>query len=158
MIRGPAVAFLTGTVAKRYNRLVSLRGLAALSSESRQPRPFRIVLRWQLIATGVLALLASIPWGADGAVSAALGGGINVVAGWAYAWRVSRRNALTAGDTLVVLFVAWAWKIVLIVVLAGIVLTQYRQVVHAAFFLAFAITVGVFSAAIAVSDTEKTTS
>jgi hypothetical protein len=31
-------------------------------------------------------------------------------------------------------------------------LTQYRDVVHAAFFLAFVITVGVFAAAIAVSD------
>ena len=115
------------------------------------------MLRWQLIATGVLALLASIPWGLDGAISAALGGGVNVVAGWAYAWRVSRKAARTAGDTLVVLFTAWAWKILLIVVLMGIVLTQYRGVVHAAFFLAFAITVAVFAAAIAVSDTEKTT-
>ena len=37
---------------------------------------------------------------------------------------------------------------------ARTVLTQYRDVVHAAFFLAFTITVGVFSAAIAVSDTK----
>ena len=132
-------------------------GSSALKYNSRQPRPFRIVLLWQLIATVGLALLASIPWGADGAVSAALGGGINVIAGWAYAWRVSRKDALSAGDTLVVLFGAWAWKIVLIVVPMGIVLTQYRGIVHAAFFLAFAITVGVFSAAIAVSDTEQTT-
>ncbi len=128
-----------------------------MSFESRQPRPFRIVLLWQVIVTGVLALLASIPWGLDGAISAALGGGINVIAGWAYAWRVSRKAARTAGDTLVILFTAWAWKLMLIVVLMGIVLTQYRGIVHAAFFLAFAITVGVFSAAIAVSDTEKTT-
>lgn len=128
-----------------------------MSSESRQPRPFRIVLRWQLIATAGLALLASIPWGLDGAISAALGGGVNVIAGWAYAWRVSRKAARTAGDTLVILFTAWAWKLAVIVVLVGMVLTQYRAIVHAAFFLAFAITVGVFSAAIAVSDTEKTT-
>ena len=126
-------------------------------SESRQPRPFRIVLLWQLIATGVLALLAAIPWGPDGAVSAALGGGVNVLAGWAYGWRVARGAARTAGDTLRTLFVAWAWKFFTIVALMGLVLTQYRGLVHAAFFLAFVVTVGVFSAAIAVSDTVKTT-
>jgi hypothetical protein len=65
-----------------------------------QPRPFRIVLRWQLIATAALTLLAALPWGFDGAVSAALGGGINVVAGWVYGWRVAQVNTHSAGDTV----------------------------------------------------------
>ena len=47
-------------------------------------RPIRIVLRWQLIATAVLVLAAMLLWGRDGALSAALGGGVNVAAGWAY--------------------------------------------------------------------------
>ena len=122
----------------------------------RQPRPFRIVLAWQLIAIGVLTLVAALLWGLHGAVSAALGGGINVAAGWVYGWRVAQA-APTASDTLRTLFRAWAFKLVLVVGLMWVVLTQYREVVHAAFFLAFAITVGVFSAAIAVSDTGQTT-
>ena len=113
-----------------------------------------MVLRWQLIATAALTLLAAIPWGFDGAVSAALGGGINVVAGWVYGWRVAQVNTHSAGETLRTLFRAWAYKLVVIVGLLGVVLTQYRGVVHAAFFLAFVITVGVFSAAIAVADAE----
>jgi F0F1-type ATP synthase assembly protein I len=121
----------------------------------RQPRPFRIVLRWQLIAIAVLTSFAALLWGLDGAISAALGGGINVIAGWTYGWRVAQA-APTAGETLRVLFRAWAYKLVLIVGLTWGVLTQYREVVHAAFFLAFAITVGVFAAAIAVRDTDTT--
>ena len=116
-----------------------------------------MVLRWQLIATAVLTLLAALPWGFDGAVSAALGGGINVVAGWVYGWRVAQVKSHSASDTLRTLFRAWAYKLVLIVGLMGVVLAQYRDVVHAAFFLAFVITLGVFSAAIAVRDTEQTT-
>ena len=68
--------------------------------------------------------------------------------------RSGRGAGRTAGETLRTLFRAWAVKVVLIVGLMWVVLTQYRDVVHAAFFLAFTITVGVFSAAIAVSDTK----
>lgn len=123
----------------------------------RQPRPFRIVLRWQLIATVVLTLVAMALWGPEGAISAALGAGINVLAGWVYGWRVAQPAPRTAGDTIATLFRAWAYKVVVIVGCMWVVLTQYRDVVHAAFFLAFVITVGVFSAAIAVGDTEQTT-
>jgi ATP synthase protein I len=116
--------------------------------------PFRTVLRWQVIATAALTLVAALLWGLHGAISAALGGGINVVAGWVYGWRVAQAGPHTAGETLQTLFRAWAIKVVLIVGSMGLVLTQYREVVHAAFFMAFVITVGVFSAAIAVRDTE----
>jgi ATP synthase protein I len=117
-------------------------------------RPIRVVLGWQVIATAALAAVAAIPWGIDGAISAALGGLVNIVAGAAYGWRASHGAGRSAGETLRTLFRAWAIKVVLIVGLMWVVLTQYRDVVHAAFFLAFAITVGVFSAAIAVGDTE----
>jgi ATP synthase protein I len=123
-------------------------------SFNRQPRPFRTVLRWQVIAVGVLTSAAALLWGSHGAISAALGGGINVVAGWVYGWRVAQADAQSVGDTLRTLFRAWAYKLVLIVGLMWMVLTQYREVVHAAFFLAFVITVGVFSAAVAVTDTK----
>lgn len=119
-----------------------------------QLRPIRIVLRWQLIATAVLTLVATLLWGGDGALSAALGGAVNIVAGWAYGWRVSQGAARTAGEALRTLFRAWGIKIALIVVLLATVLTIYRDIVHAAFFAAFVVTVAVFAAAIAVRDTE----
>jgi len=114
--------------------------------------PFRVVLRWQLIATVILVAFAALPWGVDGAVSAALGGAVNIVAGWAYGWRVAQGRKATAGDVLQTMFRAWGVKVLVIVLLIWLVLANYRDVVHAAFFLAFTVTVAVFAAAIAVSD------
>ena len=116
-------------------------------------RPFRIVLRWQLIATAVLTLVSAIPWGGDGAISAALGGAVNIVAGAVYGWRVTRGEARTAGEALSTMFRAWGIKVLLIVVGLMLILSLYRDIVHAAFFAAFVVTVAVFAAAVAVSDT-----
>jgi ATP synthase protein I len=115
-------------------------------------RPIRIVLRWQLIATAVLTLAAMLLWGRDGALSAALGGGVNVVAGWAYGWRISQGEARTAGEALATLFRAWGIKILLVVAQLWMVLKLYPGLVPAAFFAAFVVTVAVFTAAIAVRD------
>lgn len=115
-------------------------------------RPFRIVLRWQLMATAVLTLIAAILWGGDGAASAALGGAVNIVAGCMYGWRVTRGEARTAGEALATMFRAWGIKVMLIVVQLMLVLSLYRDIVHAAFFGAFVITVAVFAAAVAVSE------
>ena len=119
------------------------------------PRPIRIVLRWQVIVTVALTLVAGLLWGRDGAVSAVLGGAVNIVAGGVYGWRVSRREARTAGEALATMFRAEGIKILLIFAGLLLVLTQYRDVVHAAFFATFVITVGVFAAAIAVRDAEE---
>lgn len=115
-------------------------------------RPFRIVLGWQLVATAVLTLAAALLWGGDGAVSAALGGGVNLVAGGIYGWRVARVETRTAGEALVTLFRAWGIKVVLIVAQLWLVFSLYGGIVHAAFIVAFVVTVGVFAAAIAVRD------
>ena len=112
------------------------------------------MLRWQLVATVVLTLLAGLVWGPDGAISAALGGLVNVAAGWVYGWRVTRVQARTAGETLQTLFRAWGIKIATIIVLLGLALSQYRDIVHAAFFGTFAVTVAVFAAAIAVRESQ----
>ena len=120
-------------------------------------RPIRVVLAWQVIATAVLSLLAALLWGWDGAVSAALGGAINVIAGWVYGWRVAQGEAKTAGEALRTMLRAEAIKILLIVVGLWLVLSSYREIVHGAFFAAFVVTVGVFAAAIAVRDIENKT-
>ena len=121
-------------------------------------RPIRIVLRWLFIVTAVLALVSLLVWGPDGGLSAALGGGINLVAGWVYGWRVSQGEARTAGEALRTMLRAEAIKILLIIVQLWAVLSTYKDIVHLAFLGTFMITVGVFAAAIAVRETgeEKT--
>jgi ATP synthase protein I len=121
----------------------------------RQLRPIQVVTRWQLIVTATLTVLASLLWGRDGAISAALGGAINVVAGWVYGWRVSQVEAKSAGEALRTMFRAEGIKILLIFAGLWLVLSTYKDIVHVAFFAAFVITVGVFAAAIAVRDTEE---
>lgn len=119
----------------------------------RVAKPFLVVFRWQLIATVILVALAALLWGFDGAASAALGGGVNLVAGGIYGWRVGLGRKETAGEVLQTMFRAWGIKVLVIVVLLWLVLAMYRDVVHAAFFMAFTVTVAVFAAAIAVRDT-----
>ena len=97
-------------------------------------------------------LAAALLWGRDGAVSAALGGAVNLVAGALYGWRVARVEARTAGEALGAMFGAWGLKVVAIVAQLLLVLSLYGGIVHAAFFAAFVVTVGVFAAAIAVRD------
>ena len=120
-----------------------------------QIRPIRIVQRWQIIVTAVLALVGLTLWGRDGALSAALGGAINVIAGWVYGWRVSQGEARNAGEALRTMFRAEGIKVLLIVVQLWMVLASYRDIVHVAFFAAFVVTVGVFAAAIAVREPEE---
>ena len=119
------------------------------------PRPIRIVLRWQVIVTVALTLVAGLLWGKDGALSAVLGGAVNIVAGGVYGWRVSRSEARSAGEALSTMFRAEGLKILLIIAGLLLVLTAYRDVVHAAFFATFMITVLVFAAAIAVRDPKE---
>jgi len=121
----------------------------------RPVKPIRTVLRWQAIVTAALTLVAALVWGLDGAVSAALGGAVNIVAGWAYGWRGAQGKARTAGEALRTMLGAEAIKVLVIIAGLGLVLTSYRDIVHAAFFATFVITVGVFAAAIAVPDAEE---
>jgi ATP synthase protein I len=117
-------------------------------------RPIRTVLRWQLIATAVLTLAATFLWGMDGASSAALGGSVNLVAGWAYGWIVSRSGKASAGEALRTMFRAEAVKVLLIIILLWLVFANYPNLVHAAFLGSFAVTVVIFAAAIAVRDSD----
>ena len=117
-------------------------------------KPIRTVLVWQLIATAVIAAIAGLWVGRHGAVSALLGGLINVVAGAAYALLLGIGAARTAdaGASLVAMFRAEAGKILLILAGLWLVLSHYQDVVAAAFFGAFVVTVVVFSMAILVRD------
>lgn len=117
-----------------------------------ESRPMRTAMRWQIVATAGLGLLAGLVFGVHGAVSAVLGGIINQVADLAYAMLASGSRVRTAGSTLRALFRAEAARIVLIVLQMGWVLTSYKDVVHAAFFISFAVSVVVFRMAILVKE------
>jgi ATP synthase protein I len=119
-------------------------------------KPIRTVLKWQLVATGLVAVVAGIWAGAQGMISAVLGGLVNVVAGVAYAFLLGlgqrTRAVPDVGTTLVAMFRAEAAKILVIVGGLWLVLSAYKDVVPAAFFSAFVITVIVFSMAFFVRD------
>ena len=117
-------------------------------------KPIRTVLKWQLIATAVIAAIAGIWVGRHGAVSALLGGLINVVAGAAYALILGFGGArrADAAAALVAMFRAEGAKILLIIALLWLVLSNYNEVVPLAFFGTFVVTVIVFSMAILVRD------
>lgn len=115
-------------------------------------KPIRTVLRWQLYATVLIAAAAGLMAGVHGAVSAALGGVINQTADLAYALLVSGGGIRTAGSTLRTLFRAESIRVLLIVFLLGGVLTAYKDVVHPALFLSFAVSVVVFRMAILLKE------
>ena len=117
-----------------------------------ESKPMRTVIFWQWYATAGLGILAGLYAGIHGAASAVLGGIINQIADFTYAKLVSGSRIRTAGSTLRTLLRAEAARIVLIVFQMGWVLTSYRDVVHGAFFISFAVSVIVFRAAILVKE------
>lgn len=115
-------------------------------------KPLRTVLRWQVYVAVAFTLVAGWWAGMPGAISALLGGLINVMAGLVFAIMVSGRTAESAGQTLRTLVRAEASKIVLIVVQLWLVLTAYHDVVATVFFAAFVISVLIFPMALLVRD------
>jgi ATP synthase protein I len=117
-------------------------------------RPIRIVLRWQLIATGALTLAGGLLAGVDGALSAALGGAVSMVAGWASAVVASKGKGRSAGDVLINALRAEAVKISLIAFLLWLVLATYDSVVAPALLGSFVMTVLIFTLAFFVREYE----
>ncbi len=115
-------------------------------------KPLRTVLRWQVYVAVALTLAAGWWAGMPGAISALLGGLINILAGLVYAIMVSGNEIRTAGQTLRTLVRAEASKLTLIVLQLWLVLTVYHDVVIPAFFAAFATSVLVFPMALLVRD------
>lgn len=118
-----------------------------------ESKPLRTVLRWQLYATGAMALGAGAIAGMHGAFSALLGGIVSWAAGLVFAVMVSGGQVRTAGEALRILFRAEASKIMLIIILLWLVLTTYQEVVPVAFFAAFIVSVLVSQAVMLVSET-----
>ena len=115
-------------------------------------KPIRNVLKWQFIAMTAIAVIAGIWAGVHGALSAVLGGIVNVSACVVYALVVAVSRPSSAGATVMTLFRAEASKILVIVLQLWFVLTSYKDIVLAAFFAAFVITVLLFRMALLVRD------
>jgi ATP synthase protein I len=104
------------------------------------------------MATLALAAIAGIWAGWHGALSAVLGGVVNIAAGAVFAFLIALNPSTTATGTVRTMLRAEAGKITVIVLQLWLVLTTYHDVVHAAFFSAFVVTVLVSQAAILVQD------
>ncbi len=115
-------------------------------------KPIRTVLRWQILATAFAVALLGALAGTHGAVSAALGGAISIVAGLAAAWWATRRPAQDATAMLAGALGAEALKIGLIISLLVAVFVLYRNVVAAGFIATFAVTTVLFSMALFVRE------
>jgi ATP synthase protein I len=115
-------------------------------------KPIRRVLKWQAAATVVIAVIAGLWQGPHGALSAALGGVVNITSVVVYAvvMSISMRgtNSASAGGTVAAVFRAEACKILVIIVQLWLVLANYREVVFVAFFASFVITVMLFRMAL----------
>ena len=111
-------------------------------------KPIRRVLRWQAAATVVIAAIAGLLAGSHAALSAVLGGVVNITSVVVYAVVLGLSNPASAGGTVAALFRAEASKILVIMVQLWLVLVTYRDVVLAVFFASFVITVLLFRMAL----------
>jgi ATP synthase protein I len=116
-------------------------------------KPIRRVLKWQAGATVAMAVVAGLWLGWHGALSAMLGGVVNITAlvVSAAVMGLSIRgisNPASAGGTVAALFRAEASKILVIILQLCLVMLTYRDVVPVVFFGSFVITVLLFPVAL----------
>jgi ATP synthase protein I len=117
-----------------------------------QSKPIRSVLLWQVVMTSLLAVLAGWLAGKHGAVSAALGGLVNIAAGLAFGLIMQSSDMQSANGTVVAALRAEAAKIGLAVILLWLILAIYKDVVLIVFIGSFILSLLVFSMAFFVRD------
>lgn len=116
-------------------------------------KPIRTVLSWQMIATAVLIFVSGLLAGEHGAISAALGGAVSLVAGLGFAAVVQLMGGdKSAGGTVVTALQAETVKIGLAIVLLWVVLTAYKEVVPPICVGSFVVSILIFSMAFFVRD------
>ena len=117
-------------------------------------RPIRTVLKWQLYATAASMLIAGFWLGYHGALSALLGGLVNITAGAVFGVVATRSRKRTVGEALIAMMRAEAGKVALIVVQLWLVLAYVKPLLLGPFFGTFVLTVIFFSMAIFVRERE----
>lgn len=122
-----------------------------------QLKPFRTVLRWQLAATVVMALLGGIVAGWHGAISVLVGGAV-VSAAAGVSMLVASLGARASGSpggALLAVLRAEAVKIAVMVALLWLVLSSYKDVVVVGFIGSFIVSVGILGLAILARDAKS---
>jgi ATP synthase protein I len=117
-----------------------------------QSPAIRTVFRWQAYVTAAMTLIAGGLWGAHAGISALLGGLVSMASGAIFATVAYKGKAGSASGALRVALRAEAAKIIAVILLLWLVLATYKEVVALGFLGAFAVTVVIFGAAIAVRD------
>ena len=110
-------------------------------------KPIRTVLAWQALATVAIAAVAGAWAGFHAALSAALGGVVTLTSTVVYAFVLGIGQTATAGASVVTMLRAEGAKIFVIILQLWLVLATYRDVVAAALFSAFVVTVLLFRTA-----------
>ena len=112
---------------------------------------FRPVFGLQVGCTAAASLLSAWLAGEHGAISAALGGSIGIIAGLAFVALAARSKPQSAGEALYAALRAEAVKVTLMVVLLWAVLATYKNVVAIGLVGAFIASALVFTLAAWVS-------
>ncbi|SNX60255.1 ATP synthase protein I [Nitrosomonas ureae] len=118
-------------------------------------RSLKIVLLVQLLFTFVLVIIFMLTLGKHGAISAMLGGGVNVISSTVFALIVSRHQGYTAGGAIRTALRAEAVKIILIIGLLWMVFKFYTSVNALVFIGTFILMVLVYSMVLLVADNTK---
>ena len=113
------------------------------------------MLLWQAVATLIIAVIAGLWAGVHGAVSAGLGGVVNLTAGVVYVFVLAIAPPRSAGATIAALFRAEAAKILVVIALLWLVLSTYHEAVLPALLAAFIVTVLLSSVALFVRDSSS---
>jgi ATP synthase protein I len=115
-------------------------------------KPIRTVLAWQAAATLLMTLAGAALIGIHGAVSAAAGGLVSIVAGLAAAFAAARSGGKSAGGILAGALRAEAVKIGLVVLLLWLVLANYAGAIVVVVIGSFVVTLLIYSMAFFVRE------
>lgn len=118
-------------------------------------KPLKIVLLVQLSITFALVIVFLFMLDMHGAISAMLGGAVNVISSMAFAMMVSRHKGYSAGDAIRTALRAEAVKIILTVGLLWMVFKFYANVNAFVFIGTFVLMVLVYSMALLITDDTK---
>jgi ATP synthase protein I len=115
-------------------------------------KPILTVLKWQIAATVTAAAAAALLLGEHGAVSAAAGGAVSIVAGLASALIAMLGKSKSAGGALLGALRAEAVKLGLALLLLWLVLSNYSQAAVGVLLATFVVTMLIFSMAFFVRE------
>ena len=118
-------------------------------------RKFRPVIGSQVLATIIIASIAAWFAGPHGAISAALGGLISIIAGLVFvllAAKSAESKGRSAGEVLFAALKAEAAKLFLAMVLLWLVLATYQEVVIVGLLGSFVVSILIFSMALFAGD------